>query len=214
MEIEVWKKYDERYEVSSFGNVRNEKKVLKQYLSKGYYQCSIHRKTKQVHQLVAVCFLNHTPCGLKIVVDHIDNNKSNNHKNNLQLISNRENLSKDKKTDFTGVSKSGEKFIARIYFKGREVRLGIFKTRKEASEQYNKALQSINEETFTPKQLRIKSNKFKGVYCNKSSNKWIAIYKSKYLGCFSTELEALEYYLNAVKSIENGTEIIRKLKRS
>jgi len=49
-------------------------------------------KSFKVHKLVAIHFLNHNPCGYKVVVDHIDGNPLNNHVNNLRLVSSRENI--------------------------------------------------------------------------------------------------------------------------
>ena len=188
---EIWKRYDERYEVSSFGNVRNEKRLLKLSVNYyGYYQCRIHNGVKIVHKLVAICFLNHTPCGHKLVVDHIDNNKLNNHVSNLQLISQRLNSSKDKNTEFTGVFKVGNKFISQIIFNGNRIRLGTFNTPKEASEQYQNALISIENNTEIVSKKRIESSKYKGVCWFKNRNKWMVRYKGKFLGYFNTQEEA------------------------
>lgn len=52
--------------------------------------------TKRVHSLMAVTFLNHFYGDRKIVVDHIDNNPLNNKLDNLQIITMRENNTKDK----------------------------------------------------------------------------------------------------------------------
>ena len=99
--------YEGLYQISSLGGVRSlDRKVhwkdtfiksegvkLKPYLTgKGYLTVRLYKnKTKKdfvVHKLVAITFLNHKPNGMKIVVDHIDNNKLNNNVKNLQLISN------------------------------------------------------------------------------------------------------------------------------
>lgn len=115
--IEIWKQvkgFEGCYDVSNFGRIKSlaritcsgqniKERVLKPYenASDGYFRVPLNKdgklETKILHKLVAIAFLNHKPCGHTIVVDHIDNNKSNNHIDNLQLITQRENSSKDKR---------------------------------------------------------------------------------------------------------------------
>jgi len=83
------------------GTVMRRRKILKSAISnKGYERVGLWKegkaKTRSIHQLVAEAFLNHIPCGMTLVVDHIDNNKLNNRKDNLQLITNKENLNKSR----------------------------------------------------------------------------------------------------------------------
>ena len=47
---------------------------------------------KRVHQLVAECYIGPCPKGKE--VDHIDNNKLNNHYTNLQYLTRQENMAK------------------------------------------------------------------------------------------------------------------------
>lgn len=81
--MENWKNIDgdNRYQVYSFGRVKSyvylKERVLKAYKNrKGYLTVDIYRNKQrysiQVHQLVAIAFLNHKPCGMDIIVDHID----------------------------------------------------------------------------------------------------------------------------------------------
>ena len=94
------------YEVSDCGRVRSLDRVVihkngRQQPVKGklfnlnsdgrYYKVELKGKTYGIHQLVAMAFLDHKPCGHKIQVDHIDENKLNNHISNLQLVSASEN---------------------------------------------------------------------------------------------------------------------------
>ena len=76
-------------------------------------------------------FLNHIPCGYKIVVDHINNISTDNRIDNLQLITSRENIIKDSirgKSKYPGVDydKVNKKWRARLEFNGDRYWLGRF----------------------------------------------------------------------------------------
>lgn len=172
MEKEIWKDipdYEGLYKVSNLGRVKSSErkltrndgvlqlireKILRQSNWSGKYNHVViykdkKKKTKYTHQLVAMAFLNHDPKKTKLVVDHIDNDKTNNSINNLQLITRRENNSKDKqsKTGFTGVtykSKRG-KYSSIIKIKGKSKFLGYYKTAEAASEAYQRELSKIME---------------------------------------------------------------------
>lgn len=161
------KGYEGIYEVSNYGNVKslerkvpfknNFKKVKERILKhgkspNGYYTVSLVKnglkKTSAVHQLVAESFLNHKRNGYKIIVDHIDSNPLNNNLNNLQLISQRLNTSKDKKgcsSKYTGVSwsKTYKKWVAHIRINGKSKHLGYFINEIEASNKYKSILKTI-----------------------------------------------------------------------
>lgn len=214
---EIWKAipgYEGYYEVSDQGNVRSldrkvgsmffKGKVLKQNINKGYYRLELSHKSKgttfQTHQLVAMAFLNHKPCGFKgFVVDHIDNNPLNNNLSNLQLISHRENSSKDVKNKtslFTGVSfiKSKNKWSSNIHFNGKKKHLGYFTSEIEASEYYQNALKSIENGTEIKVKKHKKTSKYIGVSWYKQISKWQAQTtingKNKFLGYFNCETAA------------------------
>ena len=87
--MEIWKEIKgyEGYEVSNLGRVKSLKRKKEIFFlfvrdGGGYLQVVLCKntktKTKKVHKLVAIMFLNHKPSGYKLVVDHIDNNKLNN----------------------------------------------------------------------------------------------------------------------------------------
>ena len=105
-------------------------------------------KTVFVHQLVASAFHNYKFEGHKIVVDHIDSNTLNNHKDNLRIVTNRENTSKEK-TIKSGLpigvcfDKRASKYSSNIKIKGKTVFLGRFETLEEASNAYQKKLKTI-----------------------------------------------------------------------
>jgi hypothetical protein len=169
-EIEIWKdipNYEGMYQVSNFGRVKSlpkewssgvntlrkhNGKILKPvvnsagYLILGLYKNEI-RKTFQIHQLVAITFLNHMPNGRKIVVDHINANKLDNNIKNLQILTFRENLSKDKKgsSKYTGVywCNKSKKWISKIMINGKSKYLGSFKCELKASLVYQNKLKQL-----------------------------------------------------------------------
>jgi len=52
--------------------------------------------TTKISILMAITYLNHTPCGNTIVVDHINSNSFDNRLENLQLLTHGENTKKAK----------------------------------------------------------------------------------------------------------------------
>jgi hypothetical protein len=163
--MEVWKKINEfdNYEISSFGNVRslmfNKIKILNGGIDKSGYKnvCICKDKkhyTKLVHQLVAIAFLNHIPCGKKLVVNHKDFNKLNNNINNLEIVSFRENTNKKhlkSSSKYTGVCfyKKTNKWLSSIQIKGKSKHIGLFDNELEASKAYQKELKKISGELKT-----------------------------------------------------------------
>ncbi len=168
------KGYEGLYQVSNMGRVKGlshyktykdgrEPLLLKERFKKpvklntGYLSVILYNKgrnkTFTVHQLVAMAFLDHTPCGMTKVVDHINGIKSDNRLSNLQLISQRENCSKDKKgyaSQYIGVHwrKDRNTWISRIRINGKLKYLGSFKEEEEAAKAYQEALKSLHT---TPK---------------------------------------------------------------
>ena len=126
-------------------------------LSRGYPTVALSKygngKKIRVHQLVAIAFLNHKPCGHKLVVDHIDNNRLNNSLKNLQIVTNRKNLSKDKKggtSKYVGVhyiNKGTNSWRATTSVSGKVISLGCFPNEERASIAYNFALTQLDKLT-------------------------------------------------------------------
>jgi len=159
--MEIWKdipNYDGAYQSSNLGNIKSLKlikeRVLKPALSNSYLVVSLSKNNKQktykVSQLVAMAFLNYKLNGHKIIVDHINNNKLDNKLENLQLISHRENLSKDKwrkntSSKYTGVSwhKFYKKWQSQIMIKGKFKHLGYFYIEIDAHNAYQNELKII-----------------------------------------------------------------------
>lgn len=150
--------YNGKYSFSDLGRIKiiskkGVEKITNGYISKtnGYYKIGLYSngktKTYEVHVLIAFCFLNHKANGLKLVVDHIDNNKLNNKLDNLQITSQRINTRKDRinKNNIVGIKKKeNNKFEAGIKINGKKIYLGLFKTDIEAGNIYRKANENIN----------------------------------------------------------------------
>ena len=160
--IETWKDIPsfKNYQVSNLGNVRSlnysrtgkTKVLIKCTNSTGRYIVNLYKKgvrysSRNISVLVAISFLNHKPNGHKLVVDHINNIPTDDKLYNLQLITHRENLTKDKKTKsgYTGVYKAtdGYAYFSEIKIKGKRKYLGRFKSQQEASQAYQNALKNI-----------------------------------------------------------------------
>ena len=159
--MEVWKSvkdYEGIYEVSNYGNVKSLERMINHSSGKlkmkikerilkpqkqggGYFFVSLYKnniyKRYPVHQLVAIEFLGYIKNkNNKIVVDHIDFNIKNNLLSNLQLITNRENVSRSKKSN-TGESniyynKKYLKYNIKIQTKGITINSGGFKNINDA----------------------------------------------------------------------------------
>lgn len=114
--------------------------------SNGYPQVTLYKegesKTKSIHQLLAIVFLNHVPKGFNgLMVDHINNIKTDNRLENLQLVTARENSSKDRRrgvSKYVGVHwfKPENKWISSISIKGKRKHLGLFANEYDAHLRY------------------------------------------------------------------------------
>lgn len=151
-------KYIGHYQVSTKGRVKSFKKmefIMKVFSKEGRYNSVTFHidnkpKTEMIHQIMAETFLGHIPASRKFVVDHIDGNKQNNVIDNLQIISARENTSKDKKgftSVFSGIcldSKSG-KMQSAIRLDGKKYYIGKYLSEHEAKEKYEQVLVKYKE---------------------------------------------------------------------
>lgn len=155
---EIWKTIEgfEDYQVSNFGRVkslkRNKEKILKNNLnSRGYFTVNLYKDSsniKSVHQLVAIAFLNHKPCGFKLVVNHKDFNRLNNHVDNLELVTNRENCNLKhvkSSSQYVGVhfDKTKKKYRSRIEINYKKVHLGYFTNEYDAHIAYQNKLKEL-----------------------------------------------------------------------
>lgn len=162
--------YEGYYQVSNLGNVKSlprilirnngrtlslKERILTPSLDTPGYRFVIlcrlgKRRNYKISQLVAMAFLNHKRNGFNIVVDHINNVKTDDRLENLQLLTNRENCSKNRvngSSKYVGVcwDKSRKKWIATIQINGGLKNLGRFNTELQAHEAYQNKLLTLNQ---------------------------------------------------------------------
>lgn len=173
--MEIWKdipNYEGYYQVSNLGNVKRldrmikhtsgglmfvKGRVLKQCrATNGYLALSLSKdgciKQINTHRLVAMAFLGHISTGSILVVDHINNVKTDNRLENLQILTQRENSNKYtekyKRTlssKYTGVSwkKCIKKWCSRININNKSITLGYFNNEIDAHNAYQNALKQL-----------------------------------------------------------------------
>lgn len=163
--MEEWKtiKGFEDYQISNLGRVKSFKRKKNNIMTPcldggGYYKVTLRKnnkaKTKKIHQLVAIAFLDHKPCGLVLVVDHINEVKADNRLENLQIVTNRFNLYKSYQkrggcsSEYTGVcwDKTALKWKSSIKLNGKDKHLGYFTNELEASKAYQAALLTLKKQ--------------------------------------------------------------------
>ena len=160
---EIWKdipNYEGKYQASNLGRVKSlnynrtkvEKILSPGVNSRGYLTISLCKnsktKTFTIHQIMAITFLNHKLCGMKLVIHHVNDNPLDNRLENLQVTTQRDNARKTQgkyTSQYKGVSwvKNTNKWKARIQINKKEVYLGIFNCELKASLAYQEELKKI-----------------------------------------------------------------------
>jgi len=137
------------YAINELSQVKNLRTgtVLQTFLISNYPAVNISynkkRKTVYVHHLMAEVFLNHKAKRGIITINHIDQNKTNNRLDNLEIITHRRNtalcfIHKNREMP-TGVTKTEigvRRYKAQINHRGRNTYLGCYMTPEEAHEIY------------------------------------------------------------------------------
>ncbi len=162
MHTEQWKPiqgFEGRYQVSSFGNVKgldrtslmvrkgdkeSHQRIVKGAIIRGnehklgYWKVCLcngkrgNKVTATVHSLVWNSFKGKPSNGL--FIDHIDGNKKNNRLDNLRLVTALQNVNYHYiNTNNRGsVTKRGERFEASIWYKRKNIYLGLHDTKETA----------------------------------------------------------------------------------
>lgn len=234
IENEIWKdipNYEGMYQASSLGNIKSlsreiwctrnngysvrKERILKNSINDmGYKMVGISKdnksKTRKTHQLVAEAFLNHIPCGYRLVVNHKNFIRTDNRVENLEIVTVRENCNMKhlkSSSKYTGVcwEKDTSKWTSQIHVNGVKKKLGRFKTEEEASEYYENALIAIkNGNEIQSKPVNYSSN-YRGVSWYSQTNRWVAkiVIDKKYisLGYFKNEIDAHNAYQFALNNL-------------
>lgn len=157
---EIWKDvvgFENDYKVSNLGRIKSTKKGKEHILKgcniiNGRYRSVVFslgniRKRESNHVVVAKAFLG-VPSNPKMVVDHIDNNGQNNNVENLQWLTQRENLIKNhpRPSEYLGVhySKRWKKYVATIQIKDKKIILASGNDQQYLSNLYKKASELIH----------------------------------------------------------------------
>ena len=175
--IEVFKdvpNYEGIYQVSNFGNVKSfkcgkEKQKKSTVNSSGYLNICLtdnekKQRTIKVHVLVAMTFLNYKPNGKQdFVIDHKNEIKTDNRVENLQIISQRENIQKHHKNKNGGLGcvfhPQTKKWRSRIHINGFNIHLGLFEEKKTCEKIFIKASKNIHLFNGDKKEFKNKINK-------------------------------------------------------
>jgi len=154
------------YEINSLGRVRSIDRIsIRGYSIKGkllnlsidgagYYHVRMYVngkiKSRQVHKLIARVYHGHID-GDGMIAEHIDNNRLNNAKENIQLTTQRINASKDrhrnpnKSSKYVGVcwNKAAKKWQANIWNGSKRIYLGLFIVEWDARVAYLTKLKTL-----------------------------------------------------------------------
>ena len=151
-------KFEGLYQVSNTGIIKalektvkmpnGGKKIIKEHYpklsitKKGYLKVMLTgkngiRKGYFVHRLVAECFIYRS----KLQVNHKDKNKQNNQVDNLEYVTNRQNVihSIDKintSSKYIGVTQKSNKWQCQKMINGKRTYLGLFDAEEEARNKY------------------------------------------------------------------------------
>lgn len=173
--IEEWRSvpgYDGLYVVSNTGKVRSliTFKTLKpNFYTSGYLFVNLYKNKKpkpmSIHRMVASAFLGYNLNGdsRKMVIDHIDNNKTNNLLSNLQITTNRINSIKDKKpkSGYSCIYRNCGKWLIRMRINGHKISLGTLKNIEDAVKIRNEFLSEVEPLKLTIEEIKEKIKYYK-----------------------------------------------------
>lgn len=123
-------------------------------VSNGYLSLIYRNRYYPFHRVVWTMHNGVIPEGM--VVDHINNNRSDNRIENLRLATRSQNSQNTLKTKsktssmFKGVYKRGDKWVAQIVLNGKQVNLGSFWSEENAANAYKEMAEAMFGEFANP----------------------------------------------------------------
>lgn len=160
MAKEIWADilgYEGYYQASSEGRIKSlprkfrpTEKILKATTNKyGYVHIDLcyngFIETKLVHRLVMLAFVGYS----KLTVNHKNGIKGDNRLSNLEYATRRgQNIDHFKRVDtasnFSGVTRQGKKWRARLWFKGKEYYFGTYTSQELAFEAFKEGYKKLH----------------------------------------------------------------------
>ena len=162
--------YEGIYKVSDLGRVKSlarivlkkgkypflcKERILRPTIGEnGYFRVvltlNLTKKIKRIHKLVAMAFLNHTPCGYELVINHKNFIRTDNRKLNLEIITVRENTNQkhlNSSSEYVGVRwcSNANKWRSDIRINGLKKYPRYFFNEIDAHNAYQKALSEIKK---------------------------------------------------------------------
>ena len=221
-----WKQCNEnkRVYISSRGDVYNDETasfVEPSVDRVGYYHVTVPNVRNYKRSQLVWEYFGDCKVGKGYVIDHINNIACDDRIENLQCITVRENIVKDKTKRSnlpTGVTVDRERYIASIHYtlknNSYDVNLGSFKTAEEASECYQRALNLV-EHGIDP----IKRGENSEIKYRFSNGKWYFRIpqksgSDKHYGDYDTYEEAEKVYNDCIRiDVSEEDEYDRVLRR-
>lgn len=190
----------------------------------GYVYSIIDGKKVSLHRLV----MRHTEVPKQHVIDHINNQKNDNRKINLRIVSYSGNTHNKKSLkEHIGVYQRNNKYHATVTYQGKHYNIGTYDSEVEASKERDKAVYLLYRNVaklnsiFTEQEKQVLSQEYASFEdfvksksrrksCNlpkcifQKGNKYIVIFKKKTYSGFQTVEDASKYYH---KLLENEKQI-------
>ena len=115
-------------------------KIVKTVVTnKGYFSVKLTKKRVSLHRIVAYTYLGLDINDKKIQIDHKNRIRTDNRVENIEIVTNQQNMWNRSNTKGYTFDKKTGKYKAQISVNGKKIYLGYYKTEEEASNAYQDA---------------------------------------------------------------------------